>query len=75
MNDIVAEKYIDIEKNQYARIPGSPPGPDGYCLPGPAQLKVMRYRDGRVTHEVIQGVPKPIRFAVFHKMKLVSWGV
>lgn len=75
MNDIVATDFISIPKGQYARLPNTPPGPESPCLPGPAQLKLIRYRDGRLAHEIIQGEPKPTRLALIKKMRLVAWTV
>jgi len=75
MNDIVATSYLDIEEGHYTSIPNTPAGPDSPCLPGPGQIKLIRYRDGRLDHEIIQGQLKPTRFALIKNMRFTGWNV
>jgi hypothetical protein len=75
MNDIVATEFMTIDDGQYARIPNTGTGPNALCLPGPAKLKVMRYRDGRLDHEIIEGQTKPTRLALFKNMQLINWPI
>lgn len=72
LNDIVATNTIEIAEGEYAPMPNAP---RDYALPGPAKLKVDRYRDGRIAGQVLLGEVKPMRLAIHKKWKRLPWGV
>lgn len=72
VNDIVASEVITAEEGEYIPMPSAP---TKWAVPGPAEVEVKRYRDGRLEGRIIRGSARPMHYAIHFKWKRLNWGL
>lgn len=68
---VVVRKTVIVTTGQYTPIPGS----DKMVLAGPGKMEVVRYDDGRLDGQVLEGFSKPIALAIAKRWQRVTWEV
>lgn len=67
----LARNTVEVGEGEYVPLPDT----RVHCVAGPARVTFIRHRNGRVSHEIHEGVTSPVEAAVKKRLKRLTWEV